>query len=308
MMNITKAIIPAAGIGSRFLPATKTIPKEMLPVVDKPAIQYIIEEGVRSGISNFIIINSKHKKSLEDHFDSCVELETFLKTKKKEQALGLLPKILSRAEFTYIRQRHPQGLGHAVWMARHCIGKEYVAVMLPDDIMIAQPPGIAQLMKIARQEKCSVVAVQEVPMNQVSRYGVIAIKKQFSPNLFQVKTLVEKPSEISAPSNLAIIGRYVLSPHIFRALDETAAGALDEIQLTDAIVELISMGEKIFAYKIKGTRYDTGTPFGWLQANIALALSHPSYSDSMLQYLQHLDKELIVMQNKAAMLRKKESF
>ncbi len=301
---VTKAIIPAGGLGTRFLPATKTTPKEMLPLLEKPAIQYIVEEGVKSGIKNYIVVTGKNKSVIEDHFDTYPELEKFLEAKKKTELIESLAKIINVTNFIYVRQKEPLGLGHAIWSARHVIGKEYIAVFLPDDIIVHPVPAISQLIQVAQQEKCSVVAVQEVPLNHISNYGVIGIRKQFSPNLFQVKELVEKPTPADAPSNLAIIGRYVLSPGIFDALDEQRIGANGEIQLTDAIQTLLLSGEKVFAYKIQGVRYDIGNPMGLLKANIDLALRHPRYADELMEYLQEIDREMIIMQGKANLLNK----
>jgi UTP--glucose-1-phosphate uridylyltransferase len=303
-MVISKAIIPAGGLGTRFLPATKTTPKEMLPVLDKPAIQYIVEEGNRAGIKNFIVVTGKNKSVIEDHFDPYPELENFLRTKRKEEFLEGLNKIINASSFVYVRQREPLGLGHAIWTVKHVVGKEYVAVFLPDDIIVGQTPAIAQLMQVAQQERCNVVAVQEVPIEQISQYGVIGIRKQFSPNLFQVKDLVEKPSIAQAPSNLAIIGRYILSPAIFEILEEAKVGAGGEIQLTDAIQALLLSGEKVFAYKIQGTRYDIGNPLGLLKANLDLAITHPRYSQDILQYLEQLDRELLLIKNRMSSLGK----
>lgn len=297
---ITKAIIPAGGLGTRFLPATKTTPKEMLPLLEKPAIQYIIEEGIKSNLKTFIVITSKNKSAIEDHFDPYPELDQYLAARKKEELIEGVNKIINTADFIYLRQREPLGLGHAIWNARHVIGKEHVAVFLPDDIIAhTNTPCMAQLMQIAVQEKCNVVAVQEVPIDDVGSYGVIGVRKQFSPNLFQVKELVEKPRPIDAPSNLAIIGRYVLSPNIFGALGELRAGVNGEIQLTDAIQHLLISGEKVFAYKIQGTRYDIGTPMGLLKANIDMALRNPKYAQIMIDHLSSIDKEMVVLQGKA---------
>lgn len=301
---ITKAIIPAGGLGTRFLPATKTTPKEMLPLLDKPAIQYVVEEGVKSGIKHFIVVTGKNKSALEDHFDSSPELEYFLKAKHKEDLLEGITKIINAADFTYVRQREPLGLGHAVWTARHVVGKESVAIFLPDDIINNSVACMSQLIQVSLQEKCNVIAVQEVPMEQVSNYGVIAVRRQFSPNLFQVRELVEKPSIANAPSNLAIVGRYVLSPSIFEILEEQRLGVGGEIQLTDAIQTLLLSGEKVFAYKIQGTRYDVGNPMGLLKANIELALRHPKYGQEMLEYLKTVDRELVVMQGQIDQLAK----
>ncbi|MBX9831133.1 UTP--glucose-1-phosphate uridylyltransferase GalU [Candidatus Babeliales bacterium] len=303
-MGVTKAIIPAGGLGTRFLPATKTSPKEMLPILDKPAIQYIAEEGIRSGIKNFVVVTGKNKNVIEDHFDTNPELENFLSARDKGHLLDEINKVVNAADFIYVRQKEPLGLGHAVWTARHVIGDEPMAIFLPDDIIAGNTPAMSQLIQVAMQEKCNVVAVQEVPMDQVGRYGIVAIRKQFSPNLFQVKELVEKPSIAQAPSNLAIVGRYVLSPNIFKALEEQRVGAGGEIQLTDAIQSLLFAGEKVFAYKVQGTRYDIGTPLGLLKANLDFALKHPKYSEQILEYLRKLDKDFVVMQGKAQALSK----
>lgn len=301
---VTKAIIPAGGLGTRFLPATKSLPKEMLPIFDKPAIQYIVEEGIKSGIKSFVVVTGRNKSVIEDHFDVHPELEAFLATKNKSDLIEGISKIVSSANFIYVRQKEPLGLGHAVWSAKHVIGNEPVAIFLPDDIIMGKTAAMAQLIQIALQEKCNVVAVQEVPMDEVSRYGIIGIRKQFSPNLFQLKELVEKPRVSDAPSNLAIVGRYVLSPKIFDVLDQQHLGTGGEIQLTDAIQELLLSGEKVFAVKIPGERYDIGTPLGLLKANIDYALRHPRYSDMILTYLKSLDKDFVVMQGKADALAK----
>lgn len=288
-MDITKTIIPAAGLGTRFLPYTKAVPKEMLPLLNKPALQYIIEEGLASDIKQFFIISSRGKQAIEDYFDTDQSLEIFLKERNKPELISGINKIIRQANFTYIRQSEPLGLGHAIWMARHCIGKEYFSVCLPDDIIAGKQPGLAQLMRIARQEKASVIAVQEVPPECVSSYGVISIKQQITPNLFQVNNLVEKPKQKDAPSNLAVIGRYVLSHKIFQALDETASSATGEIQLTDGISHMMKMNEKVFAYKVQGTRYDIGNPIGWLKASIGLAMQDPHHAPHIRQFIQELD-------------------
>ncbi len=302
---IVKAIIPAGGLGTRFLPVTKNIPKEMLPVIDKPAIQYIVEEGIRSNIKTFIVITGKNKSVIEDHFDSNTELDTYLKARKKDDLTDGINKIVNSANFMYLRQKEPLGLGHAIWSARHIVGKEQIAIFLPDDIIISPTPCMAQMMQIAVQEKCNVVAVQEVPIETVHNYGVIGIRKQFSPNLFQIRELVEKPKPVDAPSNLAIVGRYVLSHNIFNCLEEMRVGVGGEVQLTDAIQNLLFSGEKVFAYKIQGTRYDVGTPMGLLKANLDLALKHPKYAQETLEYLSVLDREMLVMQGKAATISTK---
>ncbi|MCK4650554.1 UTP--glucose-1-phosphate uridylyltransferase GalU [Candidatus Babeliales bacterium] len=306
-MNNVKAIIPAAGFGTRFLPSTKTIPKELLPIIDKPSIHYIIEEGINSGIKDFVIITSKNKKNIEDYFDFYPELEDMLKTHKKEHLLSNISKIIKTANFLYIRQKEQLGLGHAIWTARKAFSKEHLAIFLPDDIITGTIPGMAQLIKVASQEKCNVIAVQEVSKEEVNRYGVIAIRRQFSPNLFQVKELIEKPPINKAPSNLAIIGRYVLSPNIFDSLENLKFGSGGEIQLTDGIQNLLLNGEKVFAYKIQGKRYDTGVPLGWLKTNIDFALKDPRYSKEIMKYLCELDKDILLMQGQTEALQKRKN-
>ncbi len=288
-MDIVKAIIPAAGLGTRFLPFTKSVPKEMLPLLNKPAIQVIIEEALHSEIAQFLIIANKEKQAISNHLDSSAELKAFLKETNKESLLASIEKIVRTAHFTYIRQPEALGLGHAIWMARHSIGKEYFSVMLPDDIIVGPTPGLAQLIKIARQEKASVVAVQEVPEECISAYGVVAIKKQITPNLFQVSHLVEKPQQKDAPSNLAIIGRYVLSYKLFKALEDITTYNIGELQLTDGITQMMKNNEKVFAYKIQGTRYDVGNPIGWVKCIIGLALQNPHYAPHIKSFLADLN-------------------
>ena len=307
MVMVTKAIIPVAGIGSRFLPASRSVPKEMLPILEKPALQYAVEEGVRSGIKNFVMVTGKNRNLIQSHFDPMQERDFMAMPQSSQHALGSLHKSTYASDFTYVHQHEPAGLGHAVWTARHAIGKEHCAIMLPDDIIHGPTPGIAQLIKIAQQEKCNIVAVQEVPGKDISRYGVVAIKKQFSPNLFQVKELVEKPTSAQAPSNLAIVGRYVLSPAIFDSLEELNAQSTGEIQLTDGIQNLLFSGEKVFAYKIQGSRYDIGNPLGYLKASLAFALKSAQYQEEMSQYLTELDREMLIMQGKAEILGKHSS-
>jgi UTP--glucose-1-phosphate uridylyltransferase len=304
---ITKVIIPAAGLGTRFLPQTKAVPKEMLPIVDKPALHYIIEECFAAGINSIIVVTTHGKQSIENYFEFSPHFEYHLQSTPKKQPLENLNKLLKGLTFTYVYQGEPLGLGHAVWKARHAVGSEYVAIMLPDDIIINSTPNIAQLAKIAHQEKCNVVAVREVPADQVSSYGIIGIKKQFSPNLFQVRELIEKPSIEAAPSNLAIVGRYVLSSSIFEMLEDQHYGAIGEIQLTDAIQRLLLSGEKVFAHKIQGQHFDVGTPTGWLKANICLMLQNPEYGRDMVSFLEELNPEMIAMQGKAGYLKKQNA-
>lgn len=308
LMIVTKAIIPAAGRATRFSPLSKAIPKEMLPVLDKPALQYSLEEGVRSGIKNFVFVsNGKRYESLLNYLTPMAERDYLALDTTEQSLLATLHKALYAAEMTYVMQHESTGLGHAVWSARHAIGREHCAVMLPEDIIASNTmPGIGQLIKIAQQEKCNVVAIQEVASKDISKYGVVAIKKQFSPNLFQVKELVEKPSPAHAPSNLAIVGRYVLSPQIFDALEQLTSNAQGDVELTDAIQSLLFSGEKVFAYRIQGTRYDISDHLGYIKASISLALKHAQYSDEMCNYLQTLDQDLLIMQGKAEHIATKQ--
>lgn len=285
-MDIKKVIIPAAGLGTRFLPYTKSVPKELLPILNKPALQYIIEEGVKSGIDNYCIITSRGKDAIADHFDSYPAFDMMLQEKNKESLMSEINAIIKKTRFSYIRQAEPLGLGHAIALAQSFIGKEYFGVCLPDDIIFSKNPGLNQLLSLARQEKASILAVQEVPMNAVSSYGIISVKKQISANLFQVSHLIEKPSQKDAPSNLAVIGRYVLSHKIFESIDAISDYATNEIQLTDAITHMLGNNEKLFAYKIQGQRFDTGTPGGWLKANIHAGLQHPQYAKDIKSMLE----------------------
>ncbi len=285
-MDVIKAVIPAAGLGTRFLPYTKAIPKEMLPLLNKPAIQYIVEEGMASDINDFIMVTSGNKQTIVNHFDPNLELEILLKERGKIDLLESLKRITRLANFTYVRQAEPRGLGHAVWTARRTIGKEYFGIFLPDDIIVSKQAAMSQLIKVARQEKASVLAIQEVPMEQVSSYGVIGIKKQLTPNLYQVSHLVEKPSQKEAPSNLAVIGRYVLSHKIFPALEEIEADEHEELQLTDAISQMIHNNEKVFAVKVQGIRYDIGNPIGWIKAIIGAALQDPQCAPHISKFLE----------------------
>lgn len=290
-MDLVKTVIPAAGLGTRFLPFTKAVPKEMLPLLNKPAIQYIVEEAFHADIKNILMIISKNKEAIINHFDSDLELEMLLKERGHLDLLNNLKKMNHELFFSYIRQGEPLGLGHAIWLARHSINKEYFCVQLPDEIIISKTPGLAQLIKIARQEKATVVGVQEVPLEMTSHYGIIAVKKQITPNLFQVSHLVEKPDQKDAPSNLALIGRYVLSHKIFSALESIETDAKGELQLTDAISQMMFNNEKVFAYKIQGVRYDIGNPIGWLKALIGCALQDPLYQPHISKFLA--DKELM---------------
>lgn len=283
MVNIQKAIIPAAGWGTRFLPATKAQPKEMLPIVDKPAIQFIVEEAVNAGVEDILIITGKNKRAIEDHFDRSLELEDLLREKDKGELLALVERIADLADIHYIRQKEQLGLGHAVYCARKFIGQEPFAVLLGDDIIVNTPSCLEQMLAVYEEVKAPIVAVQEVPREEVNRYGVIAPLEVDGP-LIQVKDLVEKPQPAEAPSNLAVIGRYLLVPEIFPLLEEVKPGAGGEIQLTDALRLLASQG-RVYAYRFQGKRYDIGDKLGFLQATVEFALARPDLAGPFREYL-----------------------
>ncbi|MDR3647177.1 MAG: UTP--glucose-1-phosphate uridylyltransferase [Candidatus Babeliales bacterium] len=266
MNNIKNVIIPAAGLGTRFLPVTKSIPKEMIPIGNKPAIQYIVEEALFSGIKNFLIITNKEKEAISKYFQSNEQFDISMRDNKRKDILNQLEHIINVCDFSYIDQQQQLGLGHAVLMAQHYIKEEYFGVMLPDDIIVSEYPALNQLMDIAVIENATVIAVQEVPLHNVSSYGIINIKNKINENLFEVSDLVEKPDALEAPSNFGIVGRYVLSNKIFPALEAISKTPKGEIQLTDAIAYLIKNGERVLAYNIQGTRHDIGTPLGWAKA------------------------------------------
>jgi len=290
-LRVRKAVFPAAGWGTRFLPATKAQPKEMLPLVDKPVIQYGVEEAVAAGIEQVIIITSSQKRPIEDHFDHSYELEHLLEAKGDIEMLRRVRQIGDMAQISYVRQKEQLGLGHAVLMAKELVGHEPFAVILSDDVVVGDRPCIGQLIEAYRQTHASVVAVMEVPRDEVSRYGVIDPDPEAvdgDDRLHRVRGLVEKPEPDKAPSNLAIIGRYVLTPKIFEMLEQTPGGAGGEIQLTDAIEALI--GEQdVYAYTFEGTRYDAGTTMGWLKASVELALERPDIGAEFRRYLVGLD-------------------
>jgi len=282
LKTIKKAIIPAAGMGTRFLPATKAMPKEMLPIVDKPTIQYIVEEAIDSGIEDIIIVTGKTKRAIEDHFDTNFELEESLKRSGK---LDLLEKV-KQAEVAihYIRQNEPKGLGHAVWSARKFIGNEPFAVLLGDDIVQAKTPGLKQLMNQFDETQSSVVGVQKVSDEETHRYGIVDPSSN-GDRLYKVDHFVEKPEQGTAPSNLAIMGRYVLTPEIFGFLGEHEIGAGGEIQLTDAIQKLNEVQE-VYAYDFEGTRHDVGEKFGFVKTTIDFALENEEIKDELYAYLE----------------------
>lgn len=286
MKRVRKAIIPAAGLGTRFLPATKAMPKEMLPIVDKPTIQYIIEEAVASGIEDIIIVTGKGKRAIEDHFDFAPELERNLEVKGKLDLLEKVRYSTSLADIHYIRQKEPKGLGHAVWCARNFIGDEPFAVLLGDDIVQSETPCLKQLLNQFEVTRSSVIGVQSVPMDETHRYGIIGASLQ-DGRRYQVESLVEKPAPGTAPSNLAIMGRYILTPEIFMFLDKMETGAGGEIQLTDAIQKLNQI-QRVFAYDFEGKRYDVGEKIGFVKTTIEFALKDRELRSDMLEYLKGL--------------------
>ena len=288
MKQIKKAIIPAAGLGTRFLPATKAMPKEMLPIVDKPTIQYIIEEAVESGIEDIIIVTGKGKRAIEDHFDNAPELEKNLLDKGKIDLLEKVRYSSNLANIHYIRQREPKGLGHAVWCARNFIGDEPFAVLLGDDIVVNRTPCLKQMIDIYNETLSSVIGVQEVEESETHRYGIIDPITQ-KGRLYQVKNFVEKPEKGTAPSNLAIMGRYILTPEIFRFLEKQDIGAGGEIQLTDAIQKLNQI-QRVFAYNFEGKRYDVGEKLGFVKTTIEFALNNEEIGSDVLNFIQKLLK------------------
>ncbi|MEN2768543.1 UTP--glucose-1-phosphate uridylyltransferase GalU [Ornithinibacillus xuwenensis] len=295
MKKVKKAIIPAAGLGTRFLPATKAMPKEMLPIIDRPTIDYIVEEAIHSGIEDIIIVTGKGKRAIEDHFDKNIELEGNL---HKQEKLALLEKIKpsSNVEIHYIRQKEPKGLGHAVWCARKFIGDEPFAVLLGDDIVRAKTPGVKQLMDQYEDVSSSIVGVQVVSKEETHRYGIVE-PDACDGNLYGVRQFVEKPEKGTAPSNLAIMGRYILTPSIFKILEIQEPGAGGEIQLTDAINRLNEL-ERVYAFNIEGKRYDVGEKLGFIQTTIEFALENQEIGDEVALFLkdilaQHLSQGAI---------------
>jgi UTP--glucose-1-phosphate uridylyltransferase len=285
MSKVKKAIIPAAGLGTRFLPATKAMPKEMLPIVDKPTIQYIVEEAIDSGIEDIIIVTGKGKRAIEDHFDSAFELEDNLARKEKFELLEQVRKP-GNVDIHYIRQKEPKGLGHAIWCARKFIGNEPFAVLLGDDIVQAKVPSLKQLMNMYDKVGSSVIGVQPVPKEETNRYGIIDPSRQ-DGRMYEVRNFVEKPPVELAPSNLAILGRYILTPEIFDLLENQETGSGGEIQLTDAIQRLNGF-QNVFAYDFEGIRYDVGEKFGFIKTTIEMALSREELRDQLLDYLVKL--------------------
>lgn len=285
-MKVRKAIIPAAGLGTRFLPATKAQPKEMLPIVDKPTIQYIIEEAVASGVEDIIIVTGRSKRSIEDHFDRSIELELELEKSGKEDYLTLVREIADMANIHYIRQKQPRGLGHAVLVARQFIGNEPFAVLLGDDVVVSKQPCLGQMMEQFDKYQSSILGVQTVAKEAVSKYGIIA-GNQVEDRVYKVDDMVEKPKMEEAPSQVAVLGRYIITPEIFDYLETQGAGCGGEIQLTDALKRL-AKDQQVYAYDFKGHRYDVGSKMGFLQANIEFALRNEEVRADMIEYLGKL--------------------
>jgi UTP--glucose-1-phosphate uridylyltransferase len=282
-MKVKKAVIPAAGLGTRFLPATKAQPKEMLPIVDKPTIQYVVEEAVAAGIEEILIITGRNKRAIEDHFDYCVELEITLERKGKLDELKKIRHISEMAEIFYVRQKEPLGLGHAIGCAGRFVKDEPFAILLGDDIIYSDTPVIKQLIDVFHQKESSVIGVQPVSWESVHKYGVVDAGGENGPTV-RVKSLVEKPHRGRAPSNLAVLGRYVIEPGIFPILDRTKPGAGGEIQLTDALNELAQI-RPVWAHTFQGRRYDVGDRLGFLEATIEYALRRDDLSANLYQFL-----------------------
>lgn len=289
-MKVRKAVIPAAGLGTRFLPGTKAVPKEMFPIIDKPTIQYIVEEARKSGIEDILVITGKNKRPIEDHFDSVPELEQNLKAKGKHE---LLEKVEETTDINlyFIRQSHPRGLGDAVLMAKDFIGDEPFVVMLGDDLMEDEVPLTKQLMDRYEETHASTLAVMRVPHDEVNKYGIIDPSAETKPGLYDVTRFVEKPNIDEAPSDLAIIGRYLLTPEIFEMLETQEPGQGNEIQLTDSIDRLNKI-QRVFAHEFKGQRYDVGYKFGYLKTSIQFGLRHPEIKDELKDYIKELAQEI----------------
>ena len=293
MKKVRKAIIPAAGLGTRFLPATKAMPKEMLPIVDKPTIQYIVEEAVASGIEDIIIVTGKGKRAIEDHFDFAPELERNLIEKEKYDLLEKVNYASNLVDIHYIRQKEPKGLGHAVWCARKFIGNEPFAVLLGDDIVQSENPCLKQLIEQYEETQSSIIGVQQVSNDETHRYGIIDATKQFERR-YKVNNLVEKPKQGTAPSNLAIMGRYILTPQIFMFLDKQEKGAGGEIQLTDAIQQLNQI-QRVFAYDFEGKRHDVGEKLGFVKTTIEMALQDEELQEDLKAYFMNIIKEHVIL-------------
>ncbi len=302
-MKVRKAVIPAAGLGTRFLPATKAMPKEMLPIVDKPTIQYIIEEAIASGIKEILIVTGKCKRAIEDHFDRSITLELELEKNNKHELLEIVKNVSEMVDIHYIRQKDPKGLGHAIYCARTFVGSEPFAVLLGDDIVHNdEEPCLKQMLEAYDQYQASILGVQEVAPQEVSKYGIIEGHK-VADRVYKVSGLVEKPSVEEAPSNVAILGRYIINPGIFEILKHTKPGKGGEIQLTDALTELAQQ-EAVYAYNFEGRRYDVGNRQGFLEATVEAALRREDLKDEFLEYLVKIvAKETVLMEEVAATKR-----
>lgn len=287
-MKVKKAVIPAAGLGTRFLPATKAMPKEMLPIVDTPTIQYIIDEAVKSGIEDIIIITGRTKRAIEDHFDKAYELETELEKSGKQDLIEIVQSISNMANIHYVRQKEAKGLGHAIYCAKTFVGNEPFAVLLGDDIVKSDTPCLKQMIDVYDKYQSSILGVQTVSPDEISKYGAVA-GTSIGERLYKVSDLVEKPKKEEAPSNVAILGRYIISPKIFECIEKTGSGAGGEIQLTDAL-RLLAKYEDIYAYDFIGRRYDVGNRMGFLEATVEFALSRDDLKDEFKDYLKKIVK------------------
>jgi UTP--glucose-1-phosphate uridylyltransferase len=288
-MQVRKAVIPVAGLGTRFLPATKTVPKELLPIVDVPSIQYVVQEAVDSGIQEIIFVTGRGKDAIEDHFDEAPELEQVLQERGQTGMVAMLRKIAEMTEVVSVRQKRPLGLGHAVLCARDLVGNEPFAVLLADDLIDSRVPGVRQLIDIFEQKNESVIALMRVPASEVQAYGIIR-GKEISSRLYSVEATVEKPAVEDAPSRMAIIGRYVLRPEIFAILEKLPTGRGGEIQLTDGLNQL-ARRRKMFGCEFRGSRYDIGDKFGFVRATVAYALKRPDLEDKVREYLRSVVEE-----------------
>ena len=289
-MKVRKAVFPAAGLGTRFLPATKAQPKEMLPLVDKPIIQYGVEEALAAGCDQIIIITGRGKQAIEDHFDVSYELERMLEERGKTELLNIVRDISDMIHVAYVRQKEALGLGHAVLMARELVGNEPFAVLLADDVIDAETPCLKQMMDVFEQTQCSVLAAQMIEGAAISAYGVLKVKpadKRFDGRLYEIEDMVEKPKPADAPSNIAVIGRYILTPAVFETLSQIKAGVGGELQLTDGLRALLKK-EKVYGYVFEGKRHDTGEKLGFLKATVEFALARPDLSDAFREYLKSL--------------------
>lgn len=286
-MKVRKAVIPAAGLGTRFLPATKAIPKEMLPIIDKPTIQYIVEEVIASGIEDVIIITGRNKGSIEEHFDRAIELENNLEKNNKEELLEIVRNISKMINIHTVRQKEPLGLGHAIYCARSFVGNEPFAVLLGDDVVDSRKPCLKQMLEVYEELNSTIIGVQPVAWENVNKYGIVSGEK-INEKTYKVNDLMEKPDENIAPTNIAILGRYIITPKIFEILKNTQKGIGGEIQLTDGLKELCNI-EEVYAYIFEGRRYDVGDKLGFLEATVEYALKREDLKDSFKKYLRTID-------------------